>query len=227
MQRTFRLCALALGATLLAPIHANADRLPLGLNIGSGIFLQEIWQAGTPHLCVANSSGNEQTLVLSRWRSRVMPAEPCCAGEWMHIRPCATTPAPRRRIADRIPGWPVASESACCGPGRPGRRAHRHRRIRQFQRHQRDPSNTRQLDRNSRACGQGWQAARVDLLLTVGADGADAVSGRHPPGSPTPHAEGRSAPTPHRTSGQQLLIKGRTGQAATVPAYNSKSTCPP
>ena len=79
---TFRLCALALGATLLAPIHADADRLPLGLDIGgSGSSCRKSGRPARPHLCVANSSRNEQTLVLSRWRSRAMPARPCCAGE--------------------------------------------------------------------------------------------------------------------------------------------------
>ena len=60
----------------MAPVSALADRLPLGLVLSRGIFVQEIWLATKPVLCVANRSGNDQTLVVSRWRSRALPAEP-------------------------------------------------------------------------------------------------------------------------------------------------------
>jgi hypothetical protein len=77
MRKIFRLSALAiLGAALTAPLSAIADRLPLGLDISRGIFVQTVWQGKVPRLCVANRSGKDQTLVVSRWRSRAIPAEP-------------------------------------------------------------------------------------------------------------------------------------------------------
>ena len=218
MQRTFRLCALALGATLLAPIHARGDRLPLGLDIGSGIFLQEIWQAGTPHLCVANSSGNEQTLVLSRWRSRAMPAEPLL--RWRmdaHSTVChdVSALAAESLIEYRLAGGKRVG--LLRGPGRPDAERTGTGGFASFSGINGTCPTPGNWTEQPSLWLKGGQAARVDLLLTVGADGA-LMEFPADTRLDLPHLTPRAASAPTlriEHQGSSLLIKADpgTGQA--------------
>ena len=61
---------------LMIAAPATASRLPLGLDIHAGVYVQEIWQGARPYLCVSNQTASAQVLQVARWRSRQMPAIP-------------------------------------------------------------------------------------------------------------------------------------------------------
>ncbi len=63
-------------ALFAAAVPAAASRIPLGINSSHGIFVQEIWQGNRPFLCLANRSGKDRVVQVSRWRSRQVPADP-------------------------------------------------------------------------------------------------------------------------------------------------------
>ncbi len=61
---------------MLISVQAHASQIPLGINSSHGVFVQEIWQGKIPFLCLANRSGKDQIIQVSRWRSRQIPADP-------------------------------------------------------------------------------------------------------------------------------------------------------
>lgn len=54
------------------PVHAS--KIPLGINSRHDVFVQQVWHGDTPLLCLANRSDKDQTLQVSQWQSRTVPA---------------------------------------------------------------------------------------------------------------------------------------------------------
>ncbi len=52
---------------------AKAVQIPIGLDSGHGVFVQEYWLQGTPQYCIANTRPSSVTLRISQWRSRTDP----------------------------------------------------------------------------------------------------------------------------------------------------------
>lgn len=53
-----------------------ANQIPLGLNSKHGIFVQEFWQESNPVLCLTNRSNHDEVVLVSRWRSSQVLADP-------------------------------------------------------------------------------------------------------------------------------------------------------
>lgn len=77
-MRKFRCLAVfaVVSVWLMVTAPATASRLPLGLDIRAGVYVQEILQGARPYLCVSNQTANPQLLQVARWRSRQLSAIP-------------------------------------------------------------------------------------------------------------------------------------------------------
>ncbi|WP_299160373.1 hypothetical protein [Accumulibacter sp.] len=175
MQQFFRRSALAmLGGALMAPLYAVADRIPLGLDINRGIFVQEIWQARKPRLCVANRTGKDQTLLVSRWRSRAHPAEPLL--QWPIEAGSTVCHKAGKLAGEALIEYRLADGGAALGllhaPGAPATETLEGSGFASLMGINGTCPTPGTWTEQASLWIKGGQVASLDLLTTVGADGA-------------------------------------------------------
>jgi hypothetical protein len=75
-----RLLAVIIAATQVLAMPVRASRIPLGIKLGQGIYVQEVWRQRTPLFCLTNRTGADQVVQVARWQSRQAP--PAVVQSW-------------------------------------------------------------------------------------------------------------------------------------------------